>query len=190
MSLTWLKWISNVNILFAYAFYVREPFAKLVDSPYYSESKLCGGEVTVSFSKHLPWQAMHFLQHSTHFSKTCCRPLITSKFLASERPFHGWKRNRMAWDLNWILCLAWKKWIGWTPLEHPPYSPDLSLPHAVSGLRKRDRNLISTKFRFGVIRWVHELFKRPSHLCCTELTSLNTTLWSRMTERMYSSTNS
>jgi hypothetical protein len=28
---------------------------------YYSESELCGGAVTVSFSKYLPWQAMHFL---------------------------------------------------------------------------------------------------------------------------------
>jgi hypothetical protein len=37
----------------------------------------CGGAVTVSFSKYLPWQAMHFLQRSTPFSKTCCRPLIT-----------------------------------------------------------------------------------------------------------------
>jgi hypothetical protein len=29
-----------------------------------------GGSMTVSFSKYLPWQAMHFLQRSTHFSKT------------------------------------------------------------------------------------------------------------------------
>jgi hypothetical protein len=48
----------------------RGTFEKLVDSPYYSESELCGGEVTVSFSKYFPWQAMHFLQRSTHFSKT------------------------------------------------------------------------------------------------------------------------
>jgi hypothetical protein len=40
--------------------YVRELFAKFVDSPYYSESELCGGVVTVSFSTYLPWQAMHF----------------------------------------------------------------------------------------------------------------------------------
>jgi hypothetical protein len=46
------------------------PFEKCVDSPYYSESELCGGAVTVSFSKYLPWQAMHFLQRSNHFSKT------------------------------------------------------------------------------------------------------------------------
>jgi hypothetical protein len=62
-------------------------FAKFIDSPYYSLSELCGGAVTVSFSKYLPWQAIHFLQRSTHFSKMCCRPLITSKFLTSELPF-------------------------------------------------------------------------------------------------------
>jgi hypothetical protein len=71
--------------------FLRGPSEKFVDSPYYSESELCGGAVTVSFSKYLPWQAMHFLQRSTHFSKTCCKPLITSKFFASELPFHGWK---------------------------------------------------------------------------------------------------
>jgi hypothetical protein len=111
------------------SFHLRGPFAKFVDSLYYSESELYGGAVTVSFSKYLPWQAMHFLQRSTHFPKTCCRPLITSKFLASELPLHGRKkpRNRMRRDLNWILCSAWKKWIGETPLEHPPYSPDLAL---------------------------------------------------------------
>jgi hypothetical protein len=75
-----------------------------VDSPYYSESELCGDAVTVSFSKYLPWQAMHFLRRSTYFSKTCCRPLITSKFLASELPFHGWKSPQIAWgrDLDCI----------------------------------------------------------------------------------------
>jgi hypothetical protein len=36
-------------------------FSKFVDSPYYSESELCGGAVTVCFPKHLPWKAMHFL---------------------------------------------------------------------------------------------------------------------------------
>jgi hypothetical protein len=33
---------------------LRGPFEKFVDSPYYSESKICGGTVTVSFSKYLP----------------------------------------------------------------------------------------------------------------------------------------
>jgi hypothetical protein len=39
---------------------IRGPFEKFMDSPYYSESELCGDAVTVSFSKYLPWQAMHF----------------------------------------------------------------------------------------------------------------------------------
>jgi hypothetical protein len=46
----------------------RGPFEKFMDSPYYSESEVYGGVVTVSFP--LPWQAIHFLQRSTHFSKT------------------------------------------------------------------------------------------------------------------------
>jgi hypothetical protein len=77
--------------------YILGPFAKFVDSPHYSESELCRGAVTVSLSKYLPWQTMHFLQRSTHFSKTCCRPLITSKFLALELPFHSWKSPEIAW---------------------------------------------------------------------------------------------
>jgi hypothetical protein len=71
--------------------FTQGPCAKFMDSPYYCELELCGGAVTVSFSKYLPWQAMHFLQCSTHFSKTCCRPLTTSKFLASDLAFHGLK---------------------------------------------------------------------------------------------------
>jgi hypothetical protein len=57
---------------------IRQPFAKFVDSPYYSESEICGHVVAVSFSKYLPWQAMHFLQRSTHLSKMCCRPFAAS----------------------------------------------------------------------------------------------------------------
>jgi hypothetical protein len=72
-----------------------------VHSYYYSELELYEGAVTVSFSKYLPWQAMHFLQRSTHFSKTCYRPLVTSKFLASELPFHGWKIPKITWGEIW-----------------------------------------------------------------------------------------
>jgi hypothetical protein len=57
-------------------FDIRGPFEKFVGSTYYSELELCGG---FSFSKYIPWQAMHFLQRSTHFSKTLlhtvCRKL-------------------------------------------------------------------------------------------------------------------
>jgi hypothetical protein len=85
---------------------IREPFEKFVDSPYFSESELCRGAVTVSFSKYLLWQAMRFVQRSTHFSNTCCRSMLTSKFLASQLPFRGWKSpgiNRMGRDLD---CMA------------------------------------------------------------------------------------
>jgi hypothetical protein len=58
--------------------HTRGPFEKFVDSAYYSESGVCGGAVTVSFSKYLPWQAMPFLQRSTHFSKRYCRPFAAS----------------------------------------------------------------------------------------------------------------
>jgi hypothetical protein len=47
----------------------------------------------VSSMKYFPWQVRHFLQCSTHFSKMCCRP-ITSKFLALELLFHGWKTQK------------------------------------------------------------------------------------------------
>jgi hypothetical protein len=46
---------------------------------------------------------MHFFKRSIHFSKTCCRPLITSKFLASELHFHGWKRSEIAWGEIWTV---------------------------------------------------------------------------------------
>jgi hypothetical protein len=36
-------------------------------------------------------------------------------------------------------------------------------------LRKGDRHRTSTKFRLGVIIWVHELFKRPPYISGTEL---------------------
>jgi hypothetical protein len=82
--------------LLCFIILIRGPFEKFVDSPYYTESELRGGEVTVSFPKYLLWQAIHFLQRSTHFSKSCCRPLINSKFLASEPPFHGMKGPEIA----------------------------------------------------------------------------------------------
>jgi len=53
-------------------------FEKFVDSPYYSESELCGNTVTVSFLKYLPLQVINFLQRSTHFLKMCCRTFAVS----------------------------------------------------------------------------------------------------------------
>jgi hypothetical protein len=97
--LNWCKnyyhYVNSIRRNVIFHAYIRGPFAKFVNSPYYSELELCGGAVTVSFSKYLPWQTMHFLQCSTHFSKTCCRSLITSKFL-------GWKNPEIAWGEIWI----------------------------------------------------------------------------------------
>jgi hypothetical protein len=83
-----------------------------VVSPYYSESELCGGAVTVSFSKYPPLQAMHFLQRSAHFSKTCCRQfaanfrrVVEQELLTSEPSFHGWKSLEIAWGEIWTLWL-------------------------------------------------------------------------------------
>jgi hypothetical protein len=89
--------------VFCFTVFIRVPFAKFVDSSYYSEFEVRGGAVTVSFSKYIPWQAINFLQRSIHISKTCCRPLITSKFLISELPFHGWKSPEITWGKIWTV---------------------------------------------------------------------------------------
>jgi hypothetical protein len=80
------------------------------------------------------------LQTTDHLKISC----LGAPFSLLEKP-----RNHMEWDLNWILCSAWKKWISGTPSEHLPYSPDL-IP-------------TSTKFWLGIM-WVHELFRRPSYI--------------------------
>jgi hypothetical protein len=66
-----------------------------VGLPYYPELELSGGAVTVSFRS--TSLGKHFLQRSIHFSKTCCRLLITSKapFSWLEKP-----RNRMGRDVD------------------------------------------------------------------------------------------
>jgi hypothetical protein len=74
-------------------------FEKFVESPYYSDLELCGGAVTVFFTKYHPCQAMLFLQRSTHFSKTYCRPLI----LGAPFPWLEKPRNRTGRDLD---CMA------------------------------------------------------------------------------------
>jgi hypothetical protein len=84
-----------------------------------------------------PWQEMHFLQRSTNFSKTCCRPLITSKFLASELSFqsHGAR-------------FGFEKVGQWTPLEHSPHSPVLS-PCDFWAFPTMKRELRRKKFRIS-----------------------------------------
>jgi hypothetical protein len=74
------------------------------------------------------------LQRSTHFSKTCCKPLITSKFLASELPFHGWESPEIAWGEIWIkFCVRLGKSGSVGPYQNILHTVQI-LPHAISGL--------------------------------------------------------
>jgi hypothetical protein len=77
------------------------------------------------------------LQIVDHFEISC----LEAPFSWLEKP-----RNRMGRDLNWILCSAWKKWIGGTPLEHPSYSPDLT-PCDFWAFPTMTRELRGKKFR-------------------------------------------
>jgi hypothetical protein len=44
----------SLLLLLLLLWYLRGPFEKFMDSPYYSESELCGGAVTVSFFEVTP----------------------------------------------------------------------------------------------------------------------------------------
>jgi hypothetical protein len=85
--------------------HIRGPVANFVDSLYYSESELCVGVVTVSFSKYLPWQAMHFLQRSTPLLENLLQTVDHLETSCLGAPF-SWlekPRNRMRRDLD---CMA------------------------------------------------------------------------------------
>jgi hypothetical protein len=85
-----------------------------VDSPYFSEPELRGGAVTVSFSKYLPWQAMHFLQRSIHFSKMELRSFKKTSL--------GWRSKLSGAPAlsDWKVAMDALIEIGGTPSEHPP----------------------------------------------------------------------
>jgi hypothetical protein len=108
MSVSALSFSYSEVDSWSYWLKVRGPFENFVDSLYYSESEICGVVVTVSFLKYLPWQAMHFLQRFTHFSKTCCRPFAASFRRIVEQAVLtlSWlekPRNRTRRDLD---CMA------------------------------------------------------------------------------------
>jgi hypothetical protein len=144
--------------------HLQGSFAKFVDSPYYSESEFCGDAVTVSFSKYLPWQAMHFLQRSTHFSKACCRPLITSKFLALELLFHEWKSPEIAWgEIRIEFCVRLGKSGSVEPHQNILNTVQIS-SHAISGLLhpwKRSSEVIN----FEVINGLQHVFEKWVERC-------------------------
>jgi hypothetical protein len=77
------------------------------------------------------------LQTVDYFEISC----LGAPFLWLKKP-----RNRMGRDMNWILCSAWKTWIGGTPLEHPQYSPDLA-PCDFWAFPTMKRELRGKKFR-------------------------------------------
>jgi hypothetical protein len=87
------------------------------------------------------------LQTVDHFEISC----LGAPFSWLEKP-----RNRMGRDLNSILCSAWKKLIGGTPLEHPQYSSDLApcdfwafpiMKRELRGKKFRSDQRSATRFR-------------------------------------------
>jgi hypothetical protein len=57
---------------------IRGQFESFVDSPYYSESELCGGAVTVSFFEVPPLASGTLLTTLHPLLKMCCRPFAAS----------------------------------------------------------------------------------------------------------------
>jgi hypothetical protein len=114
---------------------IRGLLEKFVGSPYYSESELCGCAVTVSFSKYLPWQAMDALLTTLHqLLEYLLQTIVTSKFLDSELPFHGWKSPEIArGEIKTVWRMFW--WGSTHPLlpSRTQNSIHISL-HAISGL--------------------------------------------------------
>jgi hypothetical protein len=124
------------------------PFEKFVDSPNYSESELCGWCGDGLFFEVPPLASdallttlhpllQNVLQTIDNFEISCLGAPVSWV----EKP-----RNGMERDLNWILCSAWKKWIGGTPLEHSLYSPDLA-PCDFWAFPTMKRELRGKKFR-------------------------------------------
>jgi hypothetical protein len=130
----------------------------------YSESELCGGAVTVSFSKYLAWQAMHFLQRSTHFSKTCCRLLITSKFLVSELLFVVGKGHKSHGARSGLYsrCSDGVPLIHFFQAEHRIQFG--SRPHAISGLFQSWKGSSEVR-NFEVINGLQHVFEKWVERC-------------------------
>jgi hypothetical protein len=97
---------------------LQGPFTKFVDSPYYSEAELCGGVVTVSFMKYVPWKAMNFLQCSTHFSKCAADHWSLQNFLPQSSLFmvgKAQKSHGARSELNSVFGLG--KVDQWNPIR-------------------------------------------------------------------------
>jgi hypothetical protein len=128
--------------------HIRGSFEKFLDSHYYSESELFGGwrcsdglffEVPPLASDAL-LTTLHPLLENVLQTEISC---LGAPFSWLEKP-----RKRMGRDLNWILCSAWKKWIGGTPSEHPLYSSDFA-PCDFWAFPTMKRELRGKKFRYA-----------------------------------------
>jgi hypothetical protein len=75
-----------------------------VDSPYYSESELRGGAVTVVFEV-LPVASDALLTtlHPLLEIATSFKRIVEQAVLTSELPFHGWKSPQIAWGEIWTV---------------------------------------------------------------------------------------
>jgi hypothetical protein len=73
-----------------------------MDSPYCSESKLCGGAVSLFFE--VPPLASNALLTTLHpLLKNVLQTVDHFKFLASELNFHGWKSREITWGKMWTV---------------------------------------------------------------------------------------
>jgi hypothetical protein len=90
-----------------------------VDSSFYSELELCRGVITVSFFEVPPLVSDALLTTLHPLLENVLQTVDHFKLSCLVAPFSWLEKPR-------ILCSTWKKWIGGTPLEHPPNSPDLA----------------------------------------------------------------
>jgi len=116
------------------------------------------GVVTVSFSKCLPWQAIHLLQCSTHFSKTCYRLSITSKFLTSELPFRGCKSPDLDCMVDVLMGFHWSTFSK----LNTEFNSDLT--HVISGLFQPWKGSSEAR-NFEVINSLQHIFEKWVECC-------------------------
>jgi hypothetical protein len=91
---------------------------------------------------------IHFFQ-TEHRIQFRSRPM---RFLGFSNHENGAPRQEIS--KRSTVCSTFSR-SGWSVVR--------SISFVREVLRKRDRHRTSTKFRLGVIRWVHELCKRPSY---------------------------
>jgi hypothetical protein len=101
-------------------------------------------------------EVRHFLQRSTHFSKTCCRPLITSKFLASELLFMVGKAQKTHGSRPKLNCVfGLEKVDRWNSIRTSVIQSSSS-NHEKGAPRKRN---------FEVINGLQQVFEKWVERC-------------------------